>query len=61
MSFTEKAKNKVEQMAGAAKERVGDMTDNESMRGGGASQQGDARAKQNMKDAGSKIKDAFNK
>ncbi|CCH18576.1 CsbD family protein [Micromonospora lupini] len=64
MSFTEKAKNKVEQMAGAARERVGDMTDNESMRGEGASQQGDARAKQtgqNMKDAGSKIKDAFNK
>ncbi|MFG1882580.1 CsbD family protein [Micromonospora sp. NPDC049102] len=64
MSFTEKAKNKVEQMAGAARERIGDMTDNESMRGGGASQQGDARAKQagqNMKDAGSKIKDAFNK
>ncbi|MGC4856408.1 CsbD family protein [Micromonospora sp. DT4] len=64
MSFTEKAKNKVEQMAGAARERVGDMTDNESMRGEGASQQGDARAKQagqSMKDAGSKIKDAFNK
>ncbi|MEU4334928.1 CsbD family protein [Micromonospora lupini] len=64
MSFTEKAKNKVEQMAGAARERVGDMTDNESMRGEGAGQQGDARAKQagqSMKDAGSKIKDAFNK
>ncbi|MET8278011.1 CsbD family protein [Micromonospora sp. NPDC005174] len=64
MSFTEKAKNKVEQVAGAARERIGDMTDNESMRGDGASEQGDARAKQagqNMKDAGSKIKDAFNK
>jgi uncharacterized protein YjbJ (UPF0337 family) len=64
MSFTEKAKNKVEQMAGAAKERVGDMTDNESMRGAGASQKGDARAKQvgqNMKDAGRNVKDAFNK
>ncbi|MFF5056285.1 CsbD family protein [Micromonospora sp. NPDC000663] len=64
MSFTEKAKNKVEQMAGAARERVGDMTDNEPMRGDGASQQSNARAKQagqGMKDAGSKIKDAFNK
>ncbi|MET8528174.1 CsbD family protein [Micromonospora sp. NPDC005172] len=64
MSFTEKAKNKVEQVAGAARERIGDMTDNERMRGDGASEQGDARAKQagqNMKDAGSKIKDAFNK
>ncbi|MEU4401985.1 CsbD family protein [Micromonospora orduensis] len=64
MSFTEKAKSKVEQLAGAAKERVGDMTDNEPMRGDGASQQSNARAKQagqSMKDAGSKIKDAFNK
>ncbi|MEU1399194.1 CsbD family protein [Micromonospora zamorensis] len=64
MSFTEKAKNKVEQMAGAARERMGDKTDNERMRGEGASQQSDARAKQagqSMKDAGSKIKDAFNK
>ncbi|MBM7495051.1 uncharacterized protein YjbJ (UPF0337 family) [Micromonospora luteifusca] len=64
MSFTEKAKNKVEQMAGAARERVGDKTDNERMRGEGASQQGDARAKQagqNVKDAGRNMKDAFNK
>ncbi|MCX5064884.1 CsbD family protein [Micromonospora lupini] len=64
MSFTEKAKNKVEQMAGAAKERVGDMTDNERMRGDGASEQGDARAKQagqNMKDAGRNAKDSFTK
>ncbi|NYH40984.1 uncharacterized protein YjbJ (UPF0337 family) [Micromonospora jinlongensis] len=64
MSFTEKAKNKVEQMAGAARERMGDKTDNERMRGEGASQQSDARAKQagqSMKDAGSKIKDAFNR
>lgn len=64
MSFTEKAKNKVEQIAGAARERMGDKTDNERMRGEGASQQSDARAKQagqSMKDAGSKIKDAFNK
>ncbi|MEV4824487.1 CsbD family protein [Micromonospora sp. NPDC049275] len=64
MSFTEKAKNKVEQMAGAAKERVGDVTDNERMRGEGASEQGDARAKQagqNMKDAGRNVKDSFTK
>ncbi|MEU7924243.1 CsbD family protein [Micromonospora sp. NPDC049801] len=64
MSFTEKAKNKVEQMAGAAKERVGDMTNNERMRGEGASEQSDARAKQagqNVKDAGRNVKDAFNK
>ncbi|MEV4123082.1 CsbD family protein [Micromonospora sp. NPDC049645] len=64
MSFTEKAKNKVEQMTGAARERVGDMTDNEQMRGEGASQQSDARAKQagqNVKDAGRNVKDSFTK
>ncbi|MCG5464728.1 CsbD family protein [Micromonospora sp. NPDC053740] len=64
MSFTEKAKNKAEQLAGAARERVGDMTDNERMRGEGASQQSDARAKQagqNVKDAGRNVKDSFTK
>ncbi|MEH1165027.1 CsbD family protein [Micromonospora sp. CPCC 205539] len=64
MSFTEKARNKVEQVAGAAKERLGDATDNEQMRGEGASQQGSARAKQagqNVKDAGRNAKDAFTK
>ncbi|MFF4880107.1 MULTISPECIES: CsbD family protein [unclassified Micromonospora] len=64
MSFTEKARNKVEQVAGAAKERIGDVTDNERMRGEGASQQSDARAKQagqNVKEAGSNVKDAFKK
>ncbi|MCG5470828.1 CsbD family protein [Micromonospora sp. LAH09] len=64
MSFAEKAKNKAEQMAGAARERVGDMTDNERMRGEGASQQSDARAKQagqNVKDAGRNVKDSFTK
>ncbi|MDG4758072.1 CsbD family protein [Micromonospora sp. WMMD710] len=64
MSFTEKARNKAEQMAGAAKERVGDLTDNERMRGEGASQQSDARAKQagqNVKDAGRNVKDSFTK
>ncbi|MEV4657331.1 CsbD family protein [Micromonospora sp. NPDC049301] len=64
MSFTEKARNKVEQMAGAAKERIGDVTDNEQMRGEGASQQSDARAKQagqNVKDAGRNVKESFTK
>ncbi|WP_410809292.1 CsbD family protein [Micromonospora sp. 067-2] len=64
MGFTDKARNKVEQVAGAAKERMGDATNNESMRGSGASQQSDARTKQagqNIKDAGGKVKDAFDK
>ncbi|GIJ31199.1 CsbD family protein [Micromonospora sediminimaris] len=64
MSFTDKAKNKVEELSGAARERIGDMTDNERMRAEGASQQSDARARQvgeNVKEAGRNAKDAFNK
>ncbi|MBQ1026388.1 CsbD family protein [Micromonospora sp. C95] len=64
MSFTDKAKNKVEELSGAARERIGDMTDNERMRAEGASQQGDARARQageNVKEAGRNAKDAFRK
>ncbi|BCJ62567.1 CsbD family protein [Micromonospora endophytica] len=64
MSFTDKAKNKVEQMSGAAKERIGDMTDNERMRAEGASEQSEARAREageNVKDAGRNAKDAFNR
>ncbi|TCC00324.1 CsbD family protein [Micromonospora zingiberis] len=62
MSFTDKAKNKVEEMSGAAKERIGDMTDNERMRAEGAGAQAEARARQageNVKDAGRDAKDAF--
>ncbi|MBQ1046897.1 CsbD family protein [Micromonospora sp. C51] len=64
MSFTDKAKNKVEELSGAARERIGDMADNERMRAEGASQQSDARARQageNVKEAGRNAKDAFNK
>ncbi|MEU6205224.1 CsbD family protein [Micromonospora musae] len=62
MSFTDKAKNKMEQMTGAAKERIGDMTDNESMRAEGATQQSEARVKQagqGAKEAGKNARDAF--
>ncbi|MEG3635944.1 CsbD family protein [Micromonospora palythoicola] len=64
MSFTDKAKNKVEELSGAARERIGDMTDNERMRAEGASQQSDARTRQageNVKEAGRNTKDAFTK
>ncbi|MEU5566249.1 CsbD family protein [Micromonospora musae] len=62
MSFTDKAKNKIEQMTGAAKERIGDKTDNESMRAEGATQQSEARVKQagqGAKEAGKNARDAF--
>ncbi|MER5454444.1 CsbD family protein [Micromonospora sp. NPDC002389] len=64
MSFTDKAKNKVEELSGAAKERVGDMTDNERMRAEGASERSEARTRQageKVKDAGRDAKDAFTK
>ncbi|RKN41564.1 CsbD family protein [Micromonospora endolithica] len=62
MSFADKAKNKAEQLTGAAKERIGDMTDNERMRAEGATAQSDARAKnagEHAKDAGRDVRDAF--
>ncbi|RKR93094.1 CsbD-like protein [Micromonospora pisi] len=64
MSLTDKAKNKAQQMAGAAKEKYGDSTDNEQMRAEGARQQSGAQSKQaaeKAKDAGRNVKDAFNK
>jgi uncharacterized protein YjbJ (UPF0337 family) len=64
MSFTDKAKNKVEELSGAARERIGDMTDNERKRAEGTNQQSDARARQvgeNLKEAGRNAKDAFRK
>ncbi|QLQ35811.1 CsbD family protein [Micromonospora robiginosa] len=64
MSFTDKAKNKAQEMSGMAKERIGDMTDNERLRAEGAGEQSTARARQageNVKQAGRDVKDAFEK
>ncbi|MCT2278719.1 CsbD family protein, partial [Micromonospora chalcea] len=46
MSFTDKAKNKAQEMSGTAKERIGEVTDNERLRAEGASEQSTARARQ---------------
>ncbi|QGN48854.1 CsbD family protein [Micromonospora sp. WMMD558] len=46
MGFTDKARNKVDEMTGVAKERIGDATHNERMRSEGATQQDAARARQ---------------
>ena len=62
MSFTDKAKNKVQELSGAAKERIGDMTDNERMRAEGSTEQSEARVRQtgeHVKDAGRDAKDAI--
>jgi uncharacterized protein YjbJ (UPF0337 family) len=55
MSGVDKAKNKVEQVGGAAKEKVGQATGDDSLRAEGKKDQ----VKGNLKDAGEKVKDAF--
>jgi uncharacterized protein YjbJ (UPF0337 family) len=57
MSDTDKAKNKIEELGGKAKEAVGKITGDESTEHEGKGDQVEA----NLKDAGEKIKDAFKK
>jgi len=55
MSATDKAKNKVDEVGGKAKEALGRATGDRSTENEGKGDQ----AKSNLKDAGEKIKDAF--
>ncbi|WP_067690125.1 CsbD family protein [Nocardia jejuensis] len=55
MSATDKAKNKVEDLAGKAKEKLGQVTGDHSTENEGKADQ----AKSDVKDAGEKVKDAF--
>ena len=55
MSGVDKAKNKIEDLGGKAKEKLGEMTDDKSTENEGRRDQ----AKADMKDAGEKVKDAF--
>ena len=55
MSFIDKAKNKVEELAGQAKEKTGEVTGNNDLQAEGKADQ----ASGNLKDAGEKIKDVF--
>lgn len=57
VSAANKARNKVDNLAGKAKEAVGNMTGDPLTRDQGRSDQ----AKANLRDAGEKIKDAFKK
>lgn len=62
MSFTDKARNKAEELTGKAKKAVGDVTDNERLQAEGQAQETAAHAKQageNVKDAGRDVRDAF--
>lgn len=55
MGMDDKFQNKVDEMAGEAKEKYGDATDNEDLQAEGAVD----KAKANLKQAGEKVKDAF--
>ena len=55
MSGLDKAKNKVEDLGGQAKEATGKVTGNKDTEDEGKADQ----AKSNLKDAGEKIKDVF--
>lgn len=57
MSNEDKLKNKIEDLGGRAKEAVGKATGDDDTRNEGRADQ----AKSALKDAGEKIKDAFNK
>jgi uncharacterized protein YjbJ (UPF0337 family) len=57
VSGMDKAKNKMEDLGGKAKEAVGNATGDASTRDEGKGDQ----AKSNLKDAGEKVKDAFKK
>lgn len=55
MGTEDKAKNKIDEMAGKVKEEVGGHTDNADLEAEGKTDQ----AKANLKQAGEKAKDAF--
>ncbi len=57
MSGTDKAKNKVEDLGGKAKEATGNLTGDKNTRDEGRADQ----AKSSLRGAGEKIKDAFKK
>jgi uncharacterized protein YjbJ (UPF0337 family) len=57
MSGTDKAKNKIEDLGGRAKEAIGKATGDNDTRNEGRADQ----AKSSLKDAGEKVKDAFKK
>ncbi len=57
MSADDKTQNKAEELGGKAKEKVGDVTGDDSLKAQGERDQ----SKANLKQAGEKVKDAFKK
>jgi uncharacterized protein YjbJ (UPF0337 family) len=61
VSFADKAEHKAEELKGAAKEKVGDLTDNERLQAEGAAERDAAKIKQagdDVRDAARHAKDA---
>jgi uncharacterized protein YjbJ (UPF0337 family) len=62
MSFADKVEHKAEELKGAAKEKIGDATDNERLQAEGAVERDAAKIKQagdHVRDAARDTKDAF--
>ena len=57
MGIADKAKNAAEDLVGKAKEVIGDVTNDDSLKAEGKKDQ----AKSSVKDAGESVKDAFKK
>ncbi|WP_405059586.1 CsbD family protein [Kribbella sp. NBC_01505] len=57
MGIADKAKNAAEEIAGKAKEVIGDLTDNKDLENEGKADQ----TKADVKNAGENVKDAFKK
>jgi uncharacterized protein YjbJ (UPF0337 family) len=57
MGIADKAKNAAEELAGKAKEVIGDLTDNKDLEAEGKTDQ----TKADVKNAGENLKDAFKK
>lgn len=63
MGLGDKISNAAEKASGAAKEKVGDATDNRDMQAEGAGEKASGSAKQSVedvKDAGKNLKDGLN-
>jgi uncharacterized protein YjbJ (UPF0337 family) len=62
MSTGDKIRHKAEEVKGAAKEKIGDATDNERLQAEGAAERSAAKAKQagdHVRDAGRDVRDAL--
>ena len=54
----EDIRNKAEELKGAAKEKLGDVTDNEDLQAEGAAEKAKANVKQTVEDAKDNLEDA---